>query len=414
MSNLISSDRVRVTLSTRLAGGGFGVAALVLRKVLAAMERGRLIFILPDGARVDCRGPKPGPEATIVLHEMSALRRLLFSGDVAFAEAFVRGEWSSPDLAAAIEVAAVNGDAFMRAVEGFAPARFANWLAHRLRANSKHGSRRNIAAHYDLGNAFYRLWLDPSMFYSSGLYRTGAETLEESQQNKVDRILELLDAESGESVLEIGCGWGGLAVAAAAGGAGRVTGLTLSREQLAYARDRVKEAGFESQVDLRLEDYRDVAGKFDRIVSIEMIEAVGRDYWPIYFATLRERLAEGGHIVLQAITIDDRRFEKYMTTPDFIQRYIFPGGALPCPRALREEAQRAGLRLETIETFGDDYARTLVEWRRRFNDNWSRIEALGFDPSFRRLWDYYLCYCIGGFRAGAIDVGLYRLTHAKG
>jgi cyclopropane-fatty-acyl-phospholipid synthase len=413
MSHLISPDTLRVSLSTRLAGGGLGLAALVLRKVLAAMDRGRLIFILPDGTRVDCRGPKSGPEATIVIHKMSALRRLLFSGDVAFAEAFIRGEWSSPDLAAAIEVAAVNGDSFMRAVEGFAPARFANWLAHRLRANSKQGSRRNIAAHYDLGNEFYRLWLDPSMFYSSGLYRSDGETLEEVQQNKVDRILELLDAKNGESVLEIGCGWGGLAVAAAAGGAAAVTGLTLSKEQLAYARDAVKRGGLDSRVDLRLQDYRDVSGKFDRIVSIEMIEAVGRDYWPIYFATLRERLAEGGHIVLQAITIEDCRFEKYMTTPDFIQRYIFPGGSLPCPRALREEAQRAGLRLETMETFGDGYARTLVEWRRRFNDNWSRIEALGFDPSFRRLWDYYLCYCIGGFRAGAIDVGLYRLTRTK-
>ncbi len=161
---------------------------------------------------------------------------------------------------------------------------------------------------------------------------------------------------------------------------------------------------------LKLEDYRDIAGKFDRIVSVEMIEAVGREYWPVYFASLRDRLAEGGHIVLQAITIDDARFEKYMTTPDFIQRYIFPGGALPCPRALREEAQRAGLRVETVETFGDSYARTLVDWRERFHDNWSHIEALGFDPSFRRLWDYYLCYCIGGFRSGAIDVGLYRLT----
>lgn len=413
MSDLISPDTLRVSLSNRLAGRGFGLAALVLRKVLTAMDRGRLIFILPDGTRVDCRGPRPGPEATIVIHDMSALRRLLFSGDVAFAEAFIRGEWSSPDLAAAIEVAAVNGDSFMRAVEGFAPARLANWLAHRLRANSKEGSRRNIAAHYDLGNAFYRFWLDPSMFYSSGLYRSGEETLEEAQQNKVDRILDLLDAKNGESVLEIGCGWGGLAVAAATGGAGAVTGLTLSKEQLAYAQDAVTSAGVASRVDLRLEDYRDVSGAFDRIVSIEMIEAVGREYWPIYFATLRDRLAEGGHIVLQAITIEDGRFEKYMTTPDFIQRYIFPGGALPCPRALRDEAQRAGLRLETVETFGDGYARTLVEWRRRFNDNWSDIEALGFDPGFRRLWDYYLCYCIGGFRAGAIDVGLYRLTRTN-
>jgi cyclopropane-fatty-acyl-phospholipid synthase len=412
MSDLISSGVPRLSRSNSFAGYGMGVAALVLRRVLAAMDKGRLTFVLPDGTRVECRGPKAGPEATIVIHKMSALRRLLFAGDVAFAEAFIRGEWSTPDLAAAIEVAAVNGNAFMRAVEGSAPARFANWLMHRLRANSRAGSRRNIAAHYDLGNDFYYLWLDPQMFYSSGIYRTGDETLEDAQQHKIDRVLELLDARNGESVLEIGCGWGGLAAAMAKAGAGAITGLTLSKEQLAIAQDVVAREGFQSQVDLRLEDYRDVGGVFDRIVSIEMIEAVGPEYWPIYFSTLRDRLADGGHIVLQAITIEDSRFKNYMTTPDFIQRYIFPGGALPCPRVLYDEARRAGLRLETIETFGDGYARTLVEWRRRFHENWDQIESLGFDPAFRRLWDYYLCYCEGGFRAGAIDVGLYRLTHA--
>lgn len=411
MSHLTSPDAPGVSFSRRLAAGGFGVVALVLRKVLAAMEKGRLVFVLPDGARVDCRGALPGPEATIVIHDVSALRRLLFSGDVAFAEAYIRGEWTSPDLAAAIEVAAVNGDSFMRAVEGSAPARFANWLAHRLRANSRAGSRRNIAAHYDLGNEFYRLWLDPTMFYSSGIYRSGDETLEQAQQTKVNRVLELLDARHGESVLEIGCGWGGLAVEMAHAGAGNITGLTLSKEQLAHAKDVVARHGA-TRVDLRLQDYRDVGGTFDRIVSIEMIEAVGREYWPAYFETLRDRLAPGGHAVLQAITIEDARFENYMKTPDFIQRYIFPGGALPCPTALAQEATRAGLRLETIETFGNGYARTLVDWRRRFDQNWNEIAALGFEPSFRRLWDYYLCYCEGGFRAGVIDVGLYRLTHA--
>ena len=412
MSDLISPGAPRLPIPDNAAGYRSGIAAMVLRRVLAAMDRGRLTFVLPDGARVDCRGPKPGPEATIVIHKMSALRRLLLSGDVAFAEAFIRGEWTTPDLAAAIEVAAVNGDAFMRAVEGSAPARFANWLMHRLRANSRAGSRRNIAAHYDLGNDFYRLWLDPQMFYSSGIYRSADETLESAQENKINRILDLLDARNGQSVLEIGCGWGGLAAAIAKTGAGAVTGLTLSNEQLAFAKNVVRQHGIESKVDLRLQDYRDVGGVFDRIVSIEMIEAVGAEYWPVYFSTLRDRLAVNGHIVLQAITIEDSRFATYINTPDFIQRYIFPGGALPCPRALQEEAHRAGLRIETIENFGEGYARTLSEWRSRFHENWDEIEKLGFDPSFRRLWDYYLCYCEGGFRAGAIDVGLYRLSHA--
>ena len=413
MSDLMSTTAPGFPFAKMLSSGGQELSALVLRRVLTAMDKGRLIFVLPNGARVDCRGRQAGPEATLFIHDMSALRRLLFSGDVAFAEAFIRGDWSSPDLASVIEIAAVNGESFMRAVEGFAPARFVNWLAHRLRANSRVGSRRNISAHYDLGNAFYGLWLDPQMFYSSGIYRSGDETLQQAQQQKVDRVLELLAARNGESVLEIGCGWGGLAVAMTQGGAGRITGLTLSKQQLDHARDVVDSHGCQSQVDLRLEDYRDVSGRYDRIVSIEMIEAVGREYWPIYFATLRDRLAEDGHVVLQAITIEDRRFEKYSATPDFIQRFIFPGGALPCPRALEEEAQRAGLRLETVELFGDGYARTLVEWRRRFLENWSQIEALGFNSSFRKLWDYYLCYCEGGFRSGAINVGLYKLTHAR-
>ncbi len=412
MSDLISPGASRLPFSHDRAGWRMGLTALVLRRVMAAMKRGRLTFVLPDGTQVDCRGTEVGPEATIMIHQLSALRRLVFSGDVAFAEAFIRGEWSSPDLPAAIEVAAVNGDAFMQAVEGSAPARLANWLMHRLRANSRAGSRRNISAHYDLGNDFYRLWLDPHMFYSSGIYPTGKETLEEAQQLKVDRVIELLDARDGESVLEIGCGWGGLVAPMTKTGAGAITGLTLSREQLVQAQDVVARNGLQNQVDLRLQDYRDTTGAFDRIVSIEMIEAVGPQYWPVYFSALRDRLAEGGHIILQAITIEDSRFESYMTTPDFIQRYIFPGGALPCPSALQNEARRAGLRLETIETFGNGYAQTLVEWRRRFHANWDQIEALGFDPSFRRLWDYYLCYCEGGFRAGAIDVGLYRLTHA--
>jgi len=412
MTHMISPDSPGVSLPGHFVGARMRLVAHVLRRVLAALERGRLVFVLPDGTRVDCRGSKDGPEAVIHIHQLSALHRLLFSGDVAFAESFIRGEWSSPDLAAAIEVAAANGDAFMRAVEGFAPARFMNWLMHRLRGNSRAGSRRNIAAHYDLGNDFYGLWLDSQMFYSSGIYRGQDETLEQAQQNKVDRVLDLLDARHGESVLEIGCGWGSLAKAMAESGAGAITALTLSQEQLAATAARLSQNGLEAKVDLRLEDYRGVRGKYDRIVSIEMIEAVGPKYWPVYFSTLRDRLAENGHVVLQAITIEDWRFENYLKTPDFIQCHIFPGGALPCPGALEDEARRAGLRLETIETFGHDYARTLVEWRRRFHDNYDRIEALGFDPSFRRLWDYYLCYCEGGFRAGAIDVGLYRLTHA--
>jgi cyclopropane-fatty-acyl-phospholipid synthase len=377
------------------------------------MEYGRLIVVLPNGARVDCRGRAPGPEAMVVLRNMRALRRLFFSGDVAFAESYVQSDWHSPDLSAVVEIAALNGESFMRAIEGFAPARFVNWLTHRLRTNSRKGSRRNIEFHYDLGNEFYREWLDADMFYSSGIYCSGEETLEEAQKNKIDCVLDWLDASAEDDVLEIGCGWGALAATVAERRKARVTGLTLSRQQLVHARGIAQVRAVDDRVDIRLQDYRDVSGRFDRILSIEMIEAVGPEYWPTYFAVLRERLEEGGHAVLQAITIADDRFERYSATPDFIQCYIFPGGALPSRARMLAEIERAGLRLDRCQMFGPSYASTLVDWRRRFHDAWPTIERLGFNASFRRLWDYYLCYCEGGFRSGVIDVGLYKLVHAK-
>ncbi len=403
----------RLSLAERLSAGELGFSAVMLRKILGALECGALTFVLPDGERVACSGARPGPEAVILLRNMRALRRLLFSGDVAFAESYVQGDWDSPDLAAVVEVAAANGESFMRAVEGFAPARLVNWLSHRLRANSRSGSRRNIQFHYDLGNEFYRLWLDEDMIYSSAIFHSGDETLEDAQKSKIARICELVDAREGQSVLEIGCGWGALAAALAGRCDAHVTGLTLSNEQHAHARALAAARGLTDRIDVRLQDYRDVAGVFDRIVSIEMIEAVGPQYWPVYFRVLRDRLKTGGQAIIQSITIADDRFERYLATPDFIQRYIFPGGALPSPGALAREAANAGLAIETVQTFGPSYARTLAEWRRRFHDAWPRIERLGFDPSFRRLWSYYLCYCEGGFRSGAIDVGLYKLTHAE-
>src|ERR1700722_20235595 len=391
-----------------------GLAGFALRKALSLIEVGRLVIELPSGAKVERVGARPGPEADLKLNNWRALRRVALSGDVGLASAYFDDDWSSSDLTALFEFAAVNGAHFMDAIEGSAPFRLFNWLAHRAKANTRRGSRRNIEAHYDLGNEFYRLWLDAKMIYSSAIFRSNGATLEQAQETKLQRIVERLQLGGGDSVLEIGCGWGGLATKIAKDGAARVPGVTISPAQLDKARALVAEHSLEDRVELRLQDYRDIDGRFDRIVSIEMVEAVGREYIPKYFDTIRERLKPGGLCVLQAITIAEDRFAGYCRRPDFIQRYIFPGGFLPSKTFLRETIERAGLTLTAVENFGGSYALTLREWRRRFLNAWPEIERLGFGPSFKRLWEYYLCYCEAGFRSGAIDVGIYSLAHVNG
>ncbi|TWB31910.1 SAM-dependent methyltransferase [Nitrospirillum bahiense] len=387
-------------------------AALVSR-LTARLAVGQITVRLPDGNRLTRRAAQPGPEGVLELHRWRAVRRLALGGDIAFAEAYADGDWSSPDLPALLELAARNISRLDGAMAGTPLTRMVNRLLHRGRANTRAGSRRNIIAHYDLGNDFYARWLDQGMAYSSALYTSPDQSLEAAQAVKLDRIVQLLGISGGERVLEIGCGWGGLAERIAREGC-HVTGLTLSPAQLAAAQDRLIEADLGCRADLRLQDYRDVTGTYDRIVSIEMLEAVGERYWPLYFRTLRQRLSDDGVAVLQVITIDDARFDHYRSNVDFIQRHVFPGGMLPPPGRLAREAAAAGLRLDGAETFGDSYARTLAEWRRRFHAAWADIQAQGFPPRFRRLWDYYLAYCEAGFRAGLIDVGLYRLVPASG
>lgn len=382
--------------------------ATFLKKLLSCLESGRITVCTPDGLVLDHQSGRPGPEAVLVLHRWRALRRLLAGGDVAFAEAYMDGEWSSPDLPALLELAAANIAAIDTRIAGFLPVRMFNRLTHALRANSRRGSRRNISFHYDLGNDFYRFWLDPGMTYSSAFYTGVNQTLEEAQDNKIDRIVDLLSARPGHDILEIGCGWGTLAARLAKAGA-NVKGITLSSEQLVHARQVSVQEQLSDRVRIELEDYRDCSGSFDRIVSIEMLEAVGEAYWPAYFGKLRQLLKDDGKAVLQVITIDDNRFEGYRKGADFIQRYIFPGGMLPTKALVADHARAAGLSLVSSEFFGLSYARTLAEWRQRFRRNWSAICALGFDERFLRLWIYYLCYCEAGFRAGTIDVGLFVL-----
>lgn len=381
-----------------------------LRRVLRRLDRGRLVVVLPGGARVAHRGAQPGTEAWLDLHNWRPLRAFLVRGEAGFAESHTAGDWSSPDLVALLRFFAENMAAVDRSAGGAWTARLIARLQHWRNRNSRAGSRRNIQAHYDLGNRFYARWLDESMTYSSAIYATPDEDLHAAQQRKLDRITALLQAGPGTKVLEIGCGWGALAERLARDGAA-VTGLTLSPAQAGYAQKRLADAGLPPEIALR--DYRDETGLYDRVVSIEMMEAVGEAYWPTYFTALRARLKQSGRAVLQVITIADERFGDYRRAPDFIQTHIFPGGMLPTKSIIAAQAKRAGLVLTASEFFGASYELTLAEWRRRFLRSWPEAEREDdFAPSFRRLWEYYLAYCMAGFATGMTDVGFYVLEPA--
>ncbi|MDE2406055.1 MAG: class I SAM-dependent methyltransferase [Sphingomonadales bacterium] len=381
-------------------------ARSLLQRLTARIRHGSLTLTLPDGTTIHHDGAEAGPQGHVSLRNWRALRRIAWRGDLGFAEGYIAGDWTSPDLTRLIALAAANVAALDALLDGSLPLRLVRRLTHALRGNSRRGSRRNIAFHYDLGNDFYQEWLDDSMTYSAALGLASGQSLESAQAEKLDRIAALLGAGRGDHVLEIGCGWGALA-ARLAREAGQVTAITLSREQLAYARQRRLAPG--ASVDWRLQDYRAVDAQFDRVVSIEMLEAVGEAWWPTWFGKVHDCLKPGGRAVVQVITIAEDRYDHYRGTPDFIQRYIFPGGMLPTRTILQREASAAGLVLTHEERFAGGYAATLAEWRRRFRAGWDRIAPLGFDDRFRRLWEYYLCYCEAGFQTGQIDVGLYVL-----
>ncbi|MCB1801446.1 MAG: class I SAM-dependent methyltransferase [Gammaproteobacteria bacterium] len=379
------------------------------RRLVALFQRLRYgrIELGVDGQRVRLDGSGDGPAARISIQRPGRLlRRLFWRGDLGFAEGYIDGDWTSDDPAALLYLLAVNLEAYEQGDRRGPAARVLSALQHRLNRNTRGGSRRNIAAHYDLGNDFYARWLDAGMTYSSALFDGAPDCtdLDAAQQRKYARMLALTGAKPGETILEIGCGWGAFAEYAARRGH-RVIGLTLSREQLAYARDRIARAGLAGLVDLRLCDYRDFDGHVDHIVSIEMFEAVGREYWHTYFATLQRCLRPGGRAALQVITIDESLFDAYVANPGgFIQRYIFPGGMLPTKSGLGELARQAGLQAGARHAFGIDYAATLAHWHTRFNTQTTWLDAHGYDDRFRRMWRYYLAFCEAGFRAGQIDV----------
>lgn len=370
---------------------------------LLQIKEGSAAITLPDG-RVLIFGDSAGPAVDFRIHSYRFARRVLTSGDIGFAEGLMAGEWESNDLSALLTLFASNVERFTRLLEGGPIGKAVHWLRHLSNANTKSGSRRNILAHYDLGNEFYSAWLDASMTYSSARFDAQVRDLEAGQQAKYKALAAHLELKPGDHVLEIGCGWGGFAEFAAREHGARVTGITISDEQLAYARARMAKAGLSDRVEIRRQDYRDVEGQFDKVASIEMFEAVGEKYWPAYFGKIADVLKPGGKAGLQIITIDDRLFEKYRRRADFIQRYVFPGGMLASVERLKEETSKVGLVWRQAEAFGQSYADTLAEWARRFKAKWSDIRAMGFDERFKQLWLFYLSYCEAGFRTGRTNV----------
>ena len=399
--------------------GATPAAARRVLNLLARLPQGRLDLQLPDGQvqRLPAAGASGQPVGSMVLHNWAVFERTLKAGDIGLAESYIDGDWDSPDLAALLRLCIRNREHIEGLIYGRWWGALAYRLRHLLRRNTRSGSAKNIHAHYDLGNSFYRLWLDPTMSYSAAWFEgrdpRGVD-LKAAQQAKVRRALREARVTPGARVLEIGCGWGGLAEIAAGEFGAHVTGVTLSREQLQWGQARMQALGLGRQVELRYQDYRDLAERhadapFDAIVSIEMFEAVGREYWRGYFETLRACLKPGGHACIQTITIRDDLFERYVRSTDFIQQYIFPGGLLPSPSAFEAEARRAGFVVEQRLAFGPDYAETLRRWREAFLREIDTVQRLGFDARFQRIWAFYLAYCEAAFDTGNTDVIQFTL-----
>ena len=381
----------------------------LLDKWLSRIEAGELRAVFPSNFQKVYSGGQVGPTADIHINSWKLVPRLLLSGDMGLAESFLSGEWKTSNLTQLIMLGEINERALGNAVT---PSKFINSiekLRHQRRDNSKRGSRRNIAAHYDLGNEFYSHWLDNTMSYSSALFTDFGEELEVGQNRKYQRLAKALKLKEGDQVLEIGCGWGGFAEIAAKEYKCNVVGITLSNEQAKFARRRMQENQLSNLVDIRIEDYRDVQGSFDKIVSIEMFEAVGEEHWRNYFETIKTRLKPGGLAGIQSITIANEFFETYKRRPDFIQKYIFPGGILPSEDKLNNAVSSAGLKILDDYYFGKSYAETLRRWQSTFEQKWDDIKNLGFDEKFQKMWRYYLSYCEAGFETGHINVGQFLI-----
>ena len=378
------------------------------------MNSGRLDFALPDGRIFRAEGKNAGPVAQVDIHNPEVFARLIREGDLGFSDAYLEHWWSTPDLQAFMDWVHADNDDLYDGFPGMGLVRFYEKLRFWLQSNSKRQARKNISHHYDLGNDFYGLWLDETMTYSSALFTTGQESLEAAQIAKYASMVDQMGVKEGDHVLEIGCGWGGFAEYAAKERGLKVTGLTISKEQLEYSKKRIENKGLQDKVNIKLQDYRDEKGRYDGIASIEMFEAVGQKYWPVYFETIKNCLHPGRQATLQIITVQDARWEVYQRGVDFIQKYIFPGGMLPSPNALKAEVQNAGLSVVKSKEFGLSYSQTLRRWHDVFNAKWDQAAALGFDDRFRRMWNFYLTSCAATFESGNCDVTQITIANSGG
>ena len=383
-----------------------------LLTMLSHIKYGKLKLKLPDGCVHEFTGSQKGPRADMVLLSDSAIIRILGHGKMGFCEAFMVGEIDSDNLTNLIELAVLHDSYLEEQIKLGTLQKLWLKFQHWRNRNNQSGSKRNISHHYDLGNQFYSRWLDRTMTYSSAVFQSETDTLEDAQNRKYQKLAELADIQPGEHVLEIGCGWGGFAEYAAKEYGAHITGITISKEQYDFTKNRLRAAGLDHMTDIVMQDYRKLNQSFDKIVSIEMFEAVGEKYWPVYFKTIANCLKDGGKAALQVITIDHKAFLEYRTQPDFIQKYIFPGGMLPSIKALDDPLKTAGLSLHFCQGYGQDYARTLAEWKVRFHQAWPELATITkFDDRFKRMWELYLSYCEGGFKAGMIDVKQMLITH---
>ena len=372
--------------------------------LVGKLNSGRVDFILPDGRRFRAEGSKPGPVAEVKINNPDVFARLVREGDLGFCDAYLDGWWTTPDLQAFMDFIHADNDDMYDGFPGMALVRAWEKARFWFQSNTKRQALKNISYHYDLGNDFYSLWLDDTMTYSSALFNTSQESLEKAQIAKYASMVDQMGVKPGDHVLEIGCGWGGFAEYAAKERGLKVTGLTISKEQLEYAQKRIKSKGLSDKVNLKLQDYRDETGVYDGVASIEMFEAVGEKYWPVYFDKIKQCLKPGKQATLQIITIQDARWDVYRKSVDFIQKYIFPGGMLPSPSVLRQEIHRAGLSVQHSIEFGKSYSQTLRRWFEVFNNKWDNISAMGFDDRFRRMWNFYLTSCAATFESGNCDV----------
>ena len=372
--------------------------------LVGKLNSGRVDFILPDGRRFRAEGSKPGPVAEVTINNPDVFARLVREGDLGFCDAYLDGWWTTPDLQAFMDFIHADNDDMYDGFPGMALVRAWEKARFWFQSNTKRQALKNISYHYDLGNDFYSLWLDDTMTYSSALFNTSQESLEKAQIAKYASMVDQMGVKPGDHVLEIGCGWGGFAEYAAKERGLKVTGLTISKEQLDYANKRIKSKGLSDKVNLKLQDYRDETGVYDGVASIEMFEAVGEKYWPVYFDKIKQCLKPGKQATLQIITIQDARWDVYRKSVDFIQKYIFPGGMLPSPSVLRQEIHRAGLSVQHSIEFGKSYSQTLRRWFEVFNNKWDNVSAMGFDDRFRRMWNFYLTSCAATFESGNCDV----------